>query len=300
MSSQAESGKEPEKNPFRFGIFPGKLESKTLIIFPGAASSGGVSFGGGSAMTLTPRDADCILESGRCPAVDLVAPVVRMKTQVIYGKRNWMPMNVYGTTPAFLTIRDRDNLAVGRCFDESEVKNAANVCILGQTLVRELFQDKSPIGETVLVQKKPLKVVGVLSKKGANLMGTDQDDILLAPWTTIKFKIAGSRQTTVNQSATTTSTDITDQVNTLSQPYPNTTFPASQHPQQSADQATDVPQLNRFLFVDLILVRARSAKEVPEAIEQITALLHERHRIRPGQLDDFNIRADPRTTTLRP
>ena len=265
------------------------MGANTIMVFPGAASSGGASFGGGSAMTLTPKDCDQILSSGRCPSVDAIAPVVRVRPQVIYQNRNWVPMTSYGSTSSFLTIRDWD-MEEGRCFDDTEVNNAANVCIVGLTLVRELFQDQSPLGETVIVQKKPLKVIGVLSKKGANMMGMDQDDILLAPWTTIKLKIAGSSQTTVNQSAATSSTDITQQVNTLSTLYPNTTFPGSLYPTQSAIQMADTPQLTRIMNVDMILARARSTEDIPPAIQEITELLHERHRIKPSQADDFNLR----------
>ncbi len=263
-------------------------EGPLLLIMPGSASSGGASFGGGSVTTLTAGDAKAIAEA--CPAVDSAAPVVRARMQVVYGNRNWVPMTIYGTTPTFLTIRDWDNLDQGRCFDEGEVNQEANVCILGQTLVRELFQGESPIGQTVRVQNKPLKVVGVLSKKGPNMMGIDQDDILLAPWTTIKFKIAGSSATTANQNAAAAAADTTQQVNTLNRPYPNTTGQAGLYPQPSATQAADTPQLNRFTNVDQILVRARSTEEITPAIQQITDLLRERHRIRAGQLDDFNIR----------
>ncbi len=266
------------------------MGANTIMIFPGAAASGGASFGGGSAMTLTPKDADAIMDPSRCPSLDAVAPVVRVKTQVVYGNRNWVPMTIYGTTPAFLIIRDWDNLDQGRCFDEGEVNQEANVCILGQTLVRELFQGESPIGQTVRVQNKPLMVIGVLSKKGANMMGSDQDDILLAPWTTIKLKIAGSSAMTANQSAAAAAADTTQQVNTLNRPYPNTTGQAGLYPQPSATQAADTPQLNRITNVDQILARARSTEEITPAMQQITDLLHERHHIRADQLDDFNLR----------
>src|SRR5262245_39124322 len=80
------------------------MGANNLLVMPGTASSGGVSFGSGSVMTLTPQDADAILRD--CPAVSNVAPVVRARTQVVYGNRNWVPMYIYGTAPEFLQIRD--------------------------------------------------------------------------------------------------------------------------------------------------------------------------------------------------
>src|SRR5262249_9198550 len=152
------------------------------LVQPGTASSGGVSFGSGSIVTLTPQDADAILRD--CPAVTDTAPIVRARTQVVYGNRNWVPTFIYGTTPSFLDIRDWQEMEEGDSFSERDVRNGSKVCILGQTLVRELFQGESPIGKEVRVQNVLFKVVGVLSRKGANMMGIDQDDIVLAPWTT--------------------------------------------------------------------------------------------------------------------
>jgi len=100
---------------------------------------------------------------------------------VIYGNKNWVPLYIHGTTPAFLEVRDWNQLTEGRMFSERDVRNADKVCLIGQTLARELFQNTSPVGREVRVQNVPLEVVGVLSRKGANMMGMDQDDILIAP-----------------------------------------------------------------------------------------------------------------------
>jgi ABC-type antimicrobial peptide transport system permease subunit len=263
------------------------MGANNLLVMPGTASSGGVSFGSGSVVTLTPQDAEAI---GRdCPAVDGVAPVVRARTQVVYGNRNWVPLYIYGTTPQFLSVRDWQELDQGEAFTDKDVRNGGKVCLIGQTLVKELFGGVSPIGKEVRVQNVSFKVVSVLSRKGANMMGMDQDDILLAPWTTIKYRVSGSTLTNVNQSAASTAASIaTQQVNTLNQLYPGSA--ASTYSIPSATQQADTPQTVRFTNLDQILVRAASAEEIPSAISQVTHLLHERHRIKPGQPDDFSVR----------
>src|SRR3954468_10491791 len=88
------------------------MGADNLLIQPGTASSGGVSFGSGSVITLTPQDADAILRECR-PAVSAAAPVVRARTQVVYGNRNWVPLYIYGTTPAFLEVRDWEEMDDG-------------------------------------------------------------------------------------------------------------------------------------------------------------------------------------------
>jgi macrolide transport system ATP-binding/permease protein len=263
------------------------MGANNLMIRAGTAASGGVSFGAGTVMTLTPQDAEAILRE--CPAVKATAPVVRARTQVIYGNRNWVPVFIYGTTPSYLDVREWP-LAEGEVFSEQDVRNASKVALLGQRLVRELFQNESPLGKEVRVNNVSFKVVGILSPKGANMMGIDQDDILLAPWTTIKYRVAGTSMTDANQSAQASSSDsdTSQRVNTLNQLYP--TSKLKLYPEQSAAQLANTPQPVRFSNVDQILAAARSTPEIPNAIQQMTQLLRERHRIRPGEPDDFNIR----------
>src|SRR6185369_2786493 len=90
------------------------MGANNLLVQPGAASSGGVSYGGSSVMTLTPEDCEAMIKE--CPAVRSAAPIVRVRTQVIYGNRNWVPMYIYGTTPAFLDVRDWSDLDSGEPF----------------------------------------------------------------------------------------------------------------------------------------------------------------------------------------
>jgi ABC-type antimicrobial peptide transport system permease subunit len=261
------------------------MGANNLLVQPGTAASGGVSFGAGSVLTLTPQDGEAI--SRECTSVASVAPVVRARTQVVYGNRNWVPMYIYGTTPTFLDVRDWTDLTEGEPFTERDVRNSSKVCLIGQTLVRELFGGESPIGRSIRVQNVSFKVVGVLSSKGANMMGLDQDDILLAPWTTIKYRVTGSSLSNPNQSSASFSQNAST-VNTLNQLYPNSQN--SLYPIPSTSEQADTPQPVRFVNVDQILVAARSSNQIPLAMQEITFLLRERHHIRPGEPDDFNIR----------
>jgi len=261
------------------------MGANNLLVMPGTAASSGVTFGAGSVMTLTPQDAEAILNE--CPAVRAAAPVVRARTQLVYGNRNWVPNYIYGTTPAFLDVRDW-TVAEGEPFTERDVRNGNKVCLLGKSIVRELFLGESPIGKEVRVNNVPFKVIGVLSTKGANMMGMDQDDVLIAPWTTIKYRVAGSSLANANQSARSSAdSGSSTSVNTLSDIYPGG---QEIYPVPSATQAADTPLPVRFTNVDQIMTAARSTEQIPAAINEITRVLRERHRIRAGEADDFNIR----------
>jgi len=261
------------------------MGANNLLIQPGAASSGGVSFGAGGVQTLTPQDAEEVAQ--QCSAVADVAPIVRARTQVIYGNKNWVPLYIYGTTPSFLSVRDWQELDEGEPFTARDVRNANKVCLIGQTLVRELFNGASPIGKEIRIQNVSFRVVGALKLKGANMMGLDQDDIVLAPWTTIKYRVSGNALASVNQSQPAAAKDVTTSVNTLSELYPAAQSP---YPVQSPTQIANTPQPVRFTTVDQILCKVGSPEGVPVAIEQINALLTERHHIQPSQPADFNIR----------
>jgi ABC-type antimicrobial peptide transport system permease subunit len=262
------------------------MGANNLLVQPGAASSGGVSYGGSSVMTLTPEDCEAMIKE--CPAVRSAAPIVRVRTQVIYGNRNWVPMYIYGTTPAFLDVRDWSDLDSGEPFSDRDVRNASKVCLLGKTIERELFQGESAVGKEVRVQNVALKVVGVLSRKGANTMGFDQDDVVLAPWTTIKSRVSGSSAQTANQSAANAGAAAGGTaVNSLNQLYPGA---LALYPAPSATQQADSPMPVRFTNVDQITLAAVSGLAMPQAIAQVSQLLRERHRLRPGVADDFNVR----------
>src|SRR5262249_24981289 len=126
------------------------MGANNLLVQPGTAASGGVSFGSGSVITLTPQDAEAGLRD--CPPLANVPPVVRVRTQVVYGNRNWVPLYIYGTTPSFLDVRDWTDLDEGEPFTDRDVRNGSKVCLIGRTLVRELFAGQSPVGKELRVQ----------------------------------------------------------------------------------------------------------------------------------------------------
>ncbi|MCU0573939.1 MAG: ABC transporter permease [Syntrophobacteraceae bacterium] len=261
------------------------MGANILIIMPGTAASGGVTFGAGSVMTLTPGDAEAM---GReLSSVKAVAPIARARTQVVYGNRNWVPGEIPGTTPAYLTVREW-GIGDGTMFSDQDVRQAAKVCVLGRTVARELFDDEPPVGKEVRINNVPFKVVGVLTRKGANMMGNDQDDIVLAPWTTIKYRVASTSLSSSNQSSSSSSSSGTQQGSSTRQLYPGSRD--NLYPEQSATQAANTPLPIRFTNVDRILAAAKSSSEIPAAIQEITNLLRERHRLRPGEPNDFNIR----------
>jgi len=263
------------------------MGANSLMVFPGTATSSGVSWGGGSAMTLTPQDAEAVARE--CPAVKAVAPIVRARGQVVYGNKNWVPQDINGTTPSFLEVREWP-LVEGEPFTERDVRNASKVCVIGQTLARELFGEQSPIGKEVRVQNVSFRVIGVLARKGSNTFGSDQDDTLLAPWTTIKFRVSNQRMDSggggggAGSGASGSSGGASQQTNTLSQLYPSTGVQL--YPAASANSQLPV----RFSTIDRMMASAVSVQQMESAVDQITQVLRERHRIRPGEPEDFVVR----------
>ena len=123
------------------------------------------------------------------PGVVAVSPEVRSGAQIMAGNNNWST-SVMGESVDYLTIRQWD-LADGTMFSDADVRSAAKVCILGKTVADNLFPDEDPIGKTIRIRNVPVKVLGVLRPKGASMFGSDQDDVIIVPYTTGMKRFAG-------------------------------------------------------------------------------------------------------------
>jgi putative ABC transport system permease protein len=156
------------------------MGSNLIIVLSGSATSGGMRFGSGSVPTLTVEDSKAI--AAECSAVKYSAPVLQGVTQVVYGNQNWSTVT-FASTPEALLIRDWP-VVRGRTVIQSDVEGAAKVCLLGQTVVENLFGDIDPVGQVVRIKQFPFTVIGVLSLKGQTTWGQDQDDVVYVPLTT--------------------------------------------------------------------------------------------------------------------
>jgi putative ABC transport system permease protein len=164
------------------------MGSNLFIVLSGASTSGGIRVGSGSAPTLTLLDAQAIAE---LPSINAVAPAQPGTAQVVYGSNNWSTQ-IYGTTPDYLTVRSW-RLESGTAFNETDLRSANRVALVGATVARNLFLDEDPVGKTLRIRNSPYVVVGLLSAKGQSLDGRDQDDTILIPVTTALQKLFGSQ-----------------------------------------------------------------------------------------------------------
>ena len=261
------------------------LGTNLLIVLPGATTANGVRAGLGSNSTLTIGDADAIARGGG--PVALVTYMDRQVAQVVSGNRNWST-NIQGTTSNYFSIRDWPP-SIGRIFTDSEEKAGAAVCLLGQTVVNNLFgEGQNPVGATIRVKNFPMKVIGVLSVKGQTSYGQDQDDVVIVPFNTAERKVLGvsAPQSTPAPAAVSTATTsncatcVYQSVPTTNSVYSSTTEETNAY--GAAAKITGV--------VNTMFVKASSSEQVDNAVAQITHTLHERHHIQPKQDDDFTVR----------
>ncbi len=162
------------------------LGSNTIILIPGAISQGGVHLEAGSSNSLKRQDADAIM--ARCQLVQYVSPVVYKGAQVVAGSQNWRTV-VYGVLNDYFNIR---NLAIidGISFSTMDERAAAKVCVIGQTVRTKLFGVyENPLGQVIRINTIPFKIIGVLDKKGQNSFGQDQDDVIIAPFSTVQKRM---------------------------------------------------------------------------------------------------------------
>ena len=213
------------------------LGSNILLLLSGATTSGGVRMGFGSNLTLSEDDASAIQRELQEVTA---APALRGSAQVIWGNQNWSTV-IFGVTPEYLEVRQWE-LVAGRGFDPTDLAGATKVCLIGQTVARQIFAGVDPLGQVIRVRRVPFTVIGVLEGKGQSLMGTDQDDLILMPITTARKRVLGAANIAKQRS------------------------------------------------VGTIWVKVREGYDMKQVEEQVRALLRQRHRLQPGQDDDFSLR----------
>lgn len=162
------------------------LGTNVLIILPGSSSQSGIRTGAGTMTNLTEDDAKAILNE--CPDVAYISPISMAGGQIIAGNLNWFTA-VMGVGVDYLTIR-KWGVSYGESFDEQDIKAYSKVCLIGQTVADNLFSGQDPVGQTIRIRNVPFKVIGLLTKKGQNALGQDQDDIILAPYSTVLVRLS--------------------------------------------------------------------------------------------------------------
>ncbi len=237
------------------------LGTNVVVILPGALTSGGIRAGFGSASTLTVADARAIRRED--PAVAQVGYVIRQTGQVQYSNQNWTT-TIQGVNPTYPSITNWQ-IAAGRGISAENENKADLVVVIGQTVYRQLFSPgENPIGASILVKSVPLQEIGVLAAKGQSVFGTDQDDLVMTPFTTAERKVLGVAAPTTAQTP----------LNWPYLPWPN--------PYNLQARLTG--------FANQIYVQAVSQSLVHTAIREASDTLIRRHRIKPGAVNDFDVR----------
>lgn len=161
------------------------MGTNLIFAMPGAEQKGGVRMGNSDAKSMKLTDVDAIEKT--CPAISDVSPEVRSSGQAVLGNQNW-PTTIYGVNNKYFNIK-KYTLGRGRTFTETEIQTYAKVCLIGQTVVENLFGKTDPIGQSIRFKNIPLLIIGILGEKGENGMGQDQDDLVMAPYTTVQKRI---------------------------------------------------------------------------------------------------------------
>ena len=161
------------------------LGTNVLIILPGTSVQGGVRTGSGGVNTLVDGDAKAMMRE--LPAVAFASPALRRPEQVVAGNLNWLTLT-QGVAPEFQQIRDWQ-VAEGRFIHDGDIESAAKVAVVGETVVNQLFGSDDPIDAVIRIRNIPFRVVGVLAPKGQTSQGTDQDDTIIIPYTTMQKRL---------------------------------------------------------------------------------------------------------------
>lgn len=237
------------------------LGTNLLVVLPGAATTGGVRAGFGSASTLTVADVQTIRREAQ--SVCAVAYLIRQLGQVQYANQNWST-NIQGVTPSYPPITNWV-VSSGRGLQQADDDDASLVAVIGQTVVKQLFAEtESPVGATILVKGVPLRVIGMLGAKGQTSYGQDQDDVVMIPFSTAQRKVLGVAAPSQSQTPV------------------NWQYPVQANPYGIP------PRLEGY--VNQIYVQATAQDKVSIAFGEVTRILNRRHNIREGAIADFSVR----------
>ena len=237
------------------------LGTNLLVVVPGATTMGGMRSGQGSASTLTVVDAEALRREA--PAVGSVSYLIRQSGQVQYANQNWTT-SIQGVSANYPPITNWQ-IASGRGISQEDDRSAALVAVVGQTVSRQLFGvDENPVGAVIQVKSVPLRVIGIFASKGQTPYGTDQDDLVMTPFTTAQRKVLGVAAPSQQQVPL------------------NWVYPSPPNPYNL--------QQRLMGYVNQIYVQATDASQVQPAVSQISDILKRRHRIRPGDTNDFSVR----------
>jgi macrolide transport system ATP-binding/permease protein len=236
------------------------LGTNLVVVLPGARTMGGARGGLGSASTLSVSDARAIRRESS--AVGTVGYLIRQSGQVQYSGQNWST-GIQGVSPNYPPMTNW-RIAAGRSISPEDESQAGLVVVLGQTVSRQLFgADQNPIGAVVQVKSVPLRVIGILASKGQTSFGTDQDDLVMIPFSTAERKVLGVAAPSQQQVA-------------------NWIYPTPPNPYGLQPRLVGL--------VNQIYVQAMDQSQVQPAVRQVTQTLARRHRIRPGEVNDFSVR----------
>jgi putative ABC transport system permease protein len=171
------------------------MGTNMMFVMPGNLNFGGAALGAGAANTLTEEDVEAMEKE--IPTIAAASPIVNASGQLVYGNQNWF-VRMQGTNEKFPQIRSW-RVEQGEFFTEADVRSAARVIVLGKSVAEKLFPGVDPIGETIRVRNLPFRVVGVLAAKGQSMVGQDQDDTAVMPYTTAQRKLLGQQIPSINQ-----------------------------------------------------------------------------------------------------
>lgn len=218
------------------------LGVNTIMVVPGAITSGGVRLSSGSSNSLKNEDEEAVAQ--RCDLLQYITPLVYRGVQVVAGNQNWSTI-IYGARKSYFDIRSL-TVSVGTKYTDEEEHSGAKVCVIGHTIDSNLFgPGANPVGMTIRINSIPFRIIGMYDRKGQNAFGQDQDDAIIAPFTTVQRRMMVSSNS-----------------------------------------------------LNSIYCSAKSSELIDDAVDEITRVLRQRHKLAPSDEDDFTVRTEKDIATI--